>query len=43
MKKRDYLAFVEDMIESIDKNVKYLDTVDGLTEMRDSRKSSDRG
>ncbi|MEM6846133.1 MAG: HepT-like ribonuclease domain-containing protein [Bacteroidota bacterium] len=30
MKNRDYLAFVEDMIEAIDKIVKYLDTVDGL-------------
>lgn len=30
MKKRDYLAFVEDMIEAIDKIIRYLDTVDGL-------------
>jgi uncharacterized protein with HEPN domain len=30
MKNRDPLAFVEDIIEAIDKILKYLDTVDGL-------------
>ncbi|MEO0640147.1 MAG: DUF86 domain-containing protein [Bacteroidota bacterium] len=29
MKDRDYLAFIEDMIESIDKILKYIDTVEG--------------
>ena len=32
MNQQDYLAFVEDMIEAIDKIVRYLDTVDGLKE-----------
>lgn len=32
MTQRDYLTFVEDMIEAIDKILKYLDTVDGLEE-----------
>ncbi len=30
MKKRDYLAYIEDMIEATDKIIRYLDTVDGL-------------
>lgn len=32
MKERDYLAFVEDMVEAMDKILKYLDTVDGFKE-----------
>lgn len=30
MKDRDYIAYIEDIIASIDKILKYLDTVDGL-------------
>lgn len=30
MRKRDYLVFIEDMIEAISKIFRYLDTVDGL-------------
>lgn len=32
MKTRDHLAFVEDMIEAIDKILKYLDTVNSFSE-----------
>lgn len=32
MKERDCLAFIEDMVEAIDKILKYLDTVEGLKE-----------
>lgn len=32
MKQRNYLAFVEDMIEAIDKILRYLDTVNELQE-----------
>ncbi len=32
MKKRDYLAYIEDMIEAADKIIRYLDTVDGLAD-----------
>ena len=31
MKERDYLAFVEDIIEAIDKILRYLETVEGLS------------
>ena len=30
MKDRDYIAYIEDIIESIDKILRYLDTVNGL-------------
>lgn len=32
MKNRDYLAYVEDMIEATDKIIRYLDTMDGLAD-----------
>ena len=32
MSSRDYLAFVEDMIEAIDRILRYLDTVDGFAD-----------
>jgi uncharacterized protein with HEPN domain len=32
MKDRGYLVFIEDMIEAIDKIMRYLDTVKGLEE-----------
>jgi uncharacterized protein with HEPN domain len=36
MNNQDYLTFVEDMIEAIDKILRYLDTVDGLKEFLQS-------
>ena len=36
MNKQDYLAFVEDMIDAINKILQYLDTVDGLQEFLQS-------
>jgi uncharacterized protein with HEPN domain len=32
MSNRDYLAFVEDMIDAIDKIIRYMDTVDGMAD-----------
>lgn len=32
MKERDFMPYVADMIEAIDKIIKYLDTVDGLSD-----------
>jgi len=34
MSSQDYLAFVEDIIEAIDKFLRHLDTVDGLRETK---------
>lgn len=31
MTARDYMAFIEDMINAIDKILKYIDTVDGIS------------
>ena len=36
MKHREYLAFIEDMIEAIDKILRYLDTVDGFEDFLNS-------
>ena len=30
MRKRDYLVFIKDIIEAINKIVRYIDTVDGM-------------
>lgn len=32
MKERDYLAFIEDMIDAIDKILRYIETVEGLSD-----------